>query len=82
MGSTAHPGVARAQALLAQIERLSRESAAKSGEVDCSVLAQLLDEALDSLAGRQMLLVYLATYLSRCVSGAVPDYRDWLPPIL
>ena len=81
MAPSAHQGVARAKELLAQIERLAHKSAAQGGEVDCVALGVLLDEALDNLASRQILVAYLAAFLARCVSGSVPDYRDWHPPL-
>lgn len=82
MGSQSHLGVVRARALIAQIETLSRESIEKAGEVDCSRIAAALDDALDDLSTRPMLMLYLAAYLSRCVTGSVPDHRLWTPPFL
>lgn len=81
MALLAVPGAARAQALLAQIERVSREAASRSAEPDCDALVILLDDALDSLADRRAFLAYIALFLSRCVTGSIPSHRDWLPPI-
>lgn len=82
MGSAASPALrgVQARALLSEIERLSRESIATSGEIDVTMLADVLDTHLDNLRERQALMRYLAAYLSRCVTKSMPDYRVWSPP--
>lgn len=58
-----------ARLLLSQIEAVAR------GRGEPAQIAALLEQALTDEAT----LLYLAIYLSRCLTGSVPDYRIWLP---
>lgn len=82
MGSFAHAGLESAKALLAQMERVSRESVSRSGKVDYEALREILDDALDDLSTRPMVMLYLVAYLSHCLAGSIPDRQTWSPPFL
>lgn len=69
-----------ARALLTELERESRSSIAANGEIDVPALAGILDAALDNLAHRDAVVFFLAAYLSRCLTGSVPDHTRWNPP--
>jgi hypothetical protein len=73
MGSAIRPRPPGAL-LLAEIEVISRRPT-----LDPVALMQALDDALDDLSTREATLRYLGCYLSRCVTGSVPDYRIWEP---
>lgn len=66
--------------LFVDLERESRRSIAQTGEISVPALGVILDAGLDNLAHRDELVAYLSAYLSRCVTGSVPDHRHWEPP--
>lgn len=51
---------------------------AKRDEIDLS--HTLLKAALDDPARRDDVVAYLAAYISRCLSGVIPDLDRWTPP--
>ena len=70
MGSVARP-LQPGPAMLAEIEAISRRyglSAAK--------LIPIFDAAMDDLRTREATVRFLVLYLSRCVTGSAPDYRQ------
>lgn len=70
-----------ARTLLADMERLSRQCVAKGIPLDVLGLALLLERGLQGLPPGDETLFFLAAYLSRCLTGSVPDYREWNPPL-
>lgn len=83
MGSATTPLSLRGdygRTLLSELERISKESIARSGEIDIALLTQAIDSALDDLRQRDEVLHFLAAYLGRCLTGSIPDLRRWEPP--
>lgn len=80
MGSAAPKAVDHARALLGELERESRRSIAQSGEINVPALVEILESGLDDMAHRPATVAFLAAFLSRCLTGSVPDYSFWDPP--
>jgi hypothetical protein len=70
-----------ARDFLAAFELDCRRQIARRGEMDSVALAKLLEDGLDDLAQREQLLLFLAGFLGKCVTGCVPDYRYFEPPL-
>lgn len=80
MGSAAHRAsddsrYAAARALLSTIEG----SARTYPNPDIPAIVSAIDSALDDLRDREATLLFLAAYLSRCLTGSVPDYTIFEP---
>lgn len=74
------PKYQAARFLLATLHHESRTMIRTQGDIDCDSLAAILESSLDDLRTREKTICFLAAYLSRCVTGSVPDYATWHPP--
>lgn len=79
MGSIA-PSPDYAKALILEIQRINKESIARSGEIDLAPIVSLLETSLDDLLVRPYALCAIADIVSRSLAGNVPDLTFWRPP--
>lgn len=63
--------------LLLEIQRRAKEGISNRGEMPNN--SELIEAALDNLHERREVVAYLDAFLSRCLTGSVPDPATFDP---